>query len=114
MKLWHALVNSLNIPEELVQIIRNMYIESTGISVDANTGDFYTFLANLGVKQGDGTSPELFILFFDRVFPFVQAYFKKHNIDGSKRRAYTIASLQLFLLSFADDIVLIAPSPRDL
>ena len=38
---------------------------------DANTGNFFEFLTNLGVKQGDGASPELFILFFDRVFPFV-------------------------------------------
>jgi hypothetical protein len=70
-----------------------MYVQSTGISFDANTGEFFEFLANLGVKQGDGASPELFILFFDRVFPFVQEYYNKHNVDGTKRRAYTIASL---------------------
>jgi hypothetical protein len=25
----------------------------------------------LGVKQGDGASPELFLLFFDRVYPYI-------------------------------------------
>jgi hypothetical protein len=28
-------------------------------------------MANLGVKQGDGASPELFILFFDRLYPYL-------------------------------------------
>ncbi len=73
-----------------------------------------SFLTNLGVKQGDGASPELFTLFFDRVYPYILEYFNTHNIDGSKRRYYTIASLQLFLLAFADDLVLIAPSPADI
>jgi hypothetical protein len=51
------------------------------------------FLANIGVKQGDGASPELFILFFDRLYPYILEYYKKHNIQGSKRRAYTLASV---------------------
>ena len=29
------------------------------------------FLANMGVKQGDNASPELFLLFFDRVYPHI-------------------------------------------
>ena len=32
-------------------------------------------MANLGVKQGDGASPELFILFFDRLYPYLLQYF---------------------------------------
>jgi hypothetical protein len=31
----------------------------------------------MGVKQGDGASPELFALFFDRVFPYILEYFDK-------------------------------------
>jgi hypothetical protein len=42
-----------------------MYLQSRGIVVDSITGDLYDFLTNLGVKQGDGASPELFTLFFD-------------------------------------------------
>ncbi len=47
----------LNIPADLVQIIRNMYVYSKGISVDELSGELLEFLANLGVKQGDGASP---------------------------------------------------------
>jgi hypothetical protein len=91
-----------------------MYVHSTGVCVDKLSGELLSFLTNLGVKQGDGASPELFTLFFDRVYPYILEYFNTRNIDGSKRRYYTIASLQLFLLAFADDLVLIAPSPADL
>ena len=86
-------MNCLNIPADLVQIIRNMYVYSKGISVDELSGELLEFLANLGVKQGDGASPELFTLFFDRVYPYIFAYFQRTNMDGTKRRAYTIASL---------------------
>ena len=59
-----------------------MYIQSKGIIEDKHTGLFYEFLANLGVKQGDGASPELFIIFFDRLYPYILEYYKKHNITG--------------------------------
>jgi hypothetical protein len=91
-----------------------MYVESKGIIRGKFYGDFYEFLANIGVKQGDGASPELFTIFFDRVYPYILEYYKAKNVNNSKRHAYTIASLQLFLLAFADDIVLLAPSPDEL
>ena len=70
-----------------------MYVSSKGVCVDDISGELLEFLTNLGVKQGDGASPELFTLFFDRVYPYILAYFTRCNIDGTKRRAYTIASL---------------------
>jgi hypothetical protein len=48
-----------------------MYLQSKGIIVDKQTNELYEFLANMGVKQGDGASPELFLLFFDRVYPHI-------------------------------------------
>ena len=70
-----------------------MHIQSKGIIVDETTGDVFDFLINMGVKQGDGTSPELFTLFFDRVYPYLLEYYNKNNVDGTKRHAFTIASL---------------------
>jgi hypothetical protein len=63
-----------------------MYVHSTGVCVDNLSGELLKFLTNIGVKQGDGASPELFTLFFDRVYPYILEYFNTHNIDGSKRR----------------------------
>ena len=70
-KLWNALVECLHIPPDLVKIIKNMYVQSKGRCVDELSGDLLEFLANLGVKQGDNASPELFTLFFDRVYLYI-------------------------------------------
>jgi hypothetical protein len=59
-----------------------MYVGSKGISFDKLSGTWLEFLTNLGVKQGDGTSPELFTLFFDRVYPAILAYYNSCNIHG--------------------------------
>jgi hypothetical protein len=59
------------LPADLVAIIRNMYVSSKGIIRGQFYNDFYEFMANIGVKQGDGASPELFTIFFDRVFPYI-------------------------------------------
>ena len=53
-----------------------MYLQSKGIIIDNKSNTMYEFIANMGVKQGDGASPELFLLFFDRVYPHVLEYFK--------------------------------------
>jgi hypothetical protein len=40
----------LHIPAELIQVIKNMYIESKGILLDALSGDIFDFYINKGVK----------------------------------------------------------------
>ena len=40
----------------------------------------YTFFSNMGVKQGDGALPELFLLFFDRVYPYLLKYYESKSI----------------------------------
>ena len=70
-----------------------MYIQSKGIIVDSDTGDIFDFLINMGVKQGDGTSPEWFTLVFDRVYPYLVEYYNKNNINGTTRHMFTIALL---------------------
>jgi hypothetical protein len=42
-----------------------MYVQSKGIVEDNDTGDFFEYIANKGVKQGDSTSCKLFTIFFD-------------------------------------------------
>ena len=70
-----------------------MYIGSTCNVNDKLHSTFYEYLTNLGVKQGDGASPELFLLFLDRVYPYLLEYFATRGTCQAKRNAYTIASL---------------------
>jgi hypothetical protein len=70
-----------------------MYVGSKCIVNDNLRSTFYEYLANLGVKQGDGASPELFLLFFDRLYPYLLKYFAERGTCQAKRTAYTIASL---------------------
>lgn len=44
------LVQELNIPEDLVNIIRNMYLESQGVLIKDTQGNKAFFKANKGVK----------------------------------------------------------------
>lgn len=57
-----------------------MYVESRGVvqPATAATGQI-DFLTTKGVKQGDGASPELFGLFFDRGYKYIQANMAKNN-----------------------------------
>jgi hypothetical protein len=48
-----------------------MYVGSKCVVNDELRNTFYEYMANMGVKQGDGASPELFILFFDRLYPYL-------------------------------------------
>ncbi len=40
-----------------------MYVDSKCVVNDKLRNTIYEYMANMGVKQGDGASPELFILF---------------------------------------------------
>jgi hypothetical protein len=48
-----------------------MYVQSNNIVVNKDKDEFYEYIANMGVKQGDGTSCKLFTIFFDRVYPYL-------------------------------------------
>ena len=44
------MTGDLHLPTDLIQIIKNMYIESKGILLDALSGDILDFYINKGVK----------------------------------------------------------------
>jgi hypothetical protein len=91
-----------------------MYVNSRGSIQGVDGETIFTFLANMGVKQGDGASPELFLLFFDRVYPYILEYFRGNGITPLNRYLYTIATLQLFMLAFADDVALLGAGTAQL
>ena len=41
-----------------------MYVDSKCVINDTLRNTYYEYLANMGVKQGDGASPELFFIDF--------------------------------------------------
>ena len=65
------MIECLDLPPDLVLLIRNMYVSSKGIIKGIIKDEIFEYLINMGVKQGDGASPELFILFFDRIYPYM-------------------------------------------
>jgi hypothetical protein len=61
--LWEDMANKLNIPQCLIQLIRNMYVGNKGVvCIEGQAQTFFD--TNNGVKQGDGASPKLFCIFF--------------------------------------------------
>jgi Reverse transcriptase (RNA-dependent DNA polymerase) len=58
------MAQKMNVPACLISIIRNMYIANKG-HIHINGEQEAYFKANIGVKQGDETSPKLFSIFFD-------------------------------------------------
>ena len=48
-----------------------MYVGSKCVVNYKLRNTLYEYLANMGVKQGDGASPELFLLFIDSLYPYL-------------------------------------------
>ena len=66
---------------------------------------FLFFTSYIGLKQGDPSSPLLFMLFVNDIV---------NNINADLNYIFTIHELKLFLILFADDQVVFAKSPQTL
>ena len=102
--LWQKLLTE-QVSSKLVKAIKSMY---TNVKSCVRYKSTYSrfFDSSIGLKQGDPSSPLLFMFFF--VNDIID------NINTNLQNIFTINELKLFLILFADDQVLFATSPETL
>ena len=101
--LWHKLLLE-NVSCKFVKAIKAMYTTvKLCIRYKSSFSQFFT--SHIGLKQGDPSSPLLFMLFVNDIV---------NNINVDLNGVFTINELKLFLILFADDQVVFAKSPQTL
>ena len=115
--LWGKLLNS-GVNGKGLHVIRDMYAKAKSC-VKTRHGLSQFFVSNVGLRQGKNLSPVLFSLFLNDLKGFLTS----NNVQGLKL-PFALAQdvclqdidnkLYLFLLSYADDTIVLAECPEDL
>ena len=99
--LWQKLLVE-NVSSKFVSALRSMYtVVKSCVRYRFSTSSFFN--SYNGLKQGDPSSPLLFMLFINDIV---------QNINVGLDKIFTIDELQLFLMLYADDAVVFAKSPE--
>ena len=101
--LWHKLISE-NVSSKLVTAIKSMYTTvKSCVRFKSTYSSFFDSYA--GLKQGDPSSPLLFMLFVNDIIG---------NINADLGNIFTLNEMKLFLILYADDQVVFAKSPETL
>jgi len=101
--LWYKLIK-LGIRGKLLNIIRSMYsIVKSRVKYDNEVSDSFTCM--VGVRQGESLSPFLFAMYLNDM----EEYLLTNYYDG-----ISLDTLKLFIIVYADDIVLFSESETGL
>jgi hypothetical protein len=101
-KVLEVALKDLNACPDLIDLIKNIYSDST-CHVATPFGNTDSFKTSFGVKQGDPLSPLLFNLVINRLL-----------LDLEKENGFQFQGMKLSVLSYADDIAILASSPHQL
>lgn len=115
--LWTKVVQN-GINGKVLKIIKNMYENAKScLKSNNNISDF--FQCNIGVRQGENLSPLLFAIYLNDFQSFLSKNCRG-TLDIAKDAAQILNEpsvgiyLQLYVLLYADDTILLAESPKDL
>ena len=90
----------------MLNIVKSMYENfKTSCKVKHNNQLSESFVSTLGVRQGESLSPFLFSMYLNDI----EEFFMTNGFEG-----VDIGMLKLFLLLYADDIVLFSESEKGL
>ena len=98
-----GVLRTYGVNDHMLECIRRLLVNTRG-TVPGSTS---TFKTTMGVKQGCPLSPLLFGLYFDRVVEYI-----KSNTQAAD--ASYVAHLAMLAALYADDVILLAPSPKSL
>ena len=100
---WHKLIFE-KVSSKFVKAVRSMYNVVRACIKHKSTlsGFFNTFM---GLKQGDPSSPLLFMLFINDI---------NNSINANLENVFTLEEIQLFMILYADDAVVFAKSQEAL
>ena len=92
MTVWHKLILE-NVSSKIVKALKSMY--SVVKNCVRYNGQFSEYInSHIGVKQGDPSSPMLFMMFINDIIQCVN-----DDLEG----VFTVEDIRLFLLLYADD-----------